>query len=288
VSQNSLHPHHPQVPLKSVAIGNGLISRSDTIFGYWETLCTTSPGVPEPIFNKTRCDILAANMPRCMDVLKTCDAYPDPALCGAAETVCMDEVAGYYEREIGIGGRNPYDITAPCDLDVLCYDGIAQIVDYLNLESSFQALGVPPSIQNYSIYSWDVEEAFRRTVDIQISTEPQVRYLLANQVDVLIYQGNLDLVCNTAGAKRWAANFQWQGQAEFTATEMKPWTSVVDGQERKAGMFKEVNINMVAGDEKATRFALVTIDRAGHMVPLDQPEVALDMLTRWLAGKSFD
>lgn len=162
---------------------------------------------------------------------------------------------------------------------MLCYDGITQIVDYLNLESSFQALGVPPSIQNYSIYSWDVEEAFRRTVDIQISTEPQVRYLLANQVDVLIYQGSLDLVCNTAGAKRWAANFRWQGQAEFTATEMKPWTSVVDGQERKAGMFKEVNINMVAGDEKATRFALVTIDRAGHMVldPLSLEAVMADI-----------
>lgn len=106
-----------------------------------------------------------------------------------------------------------------------------------------------------------------------------MRYLLANQVDVLIYQGSLDLVCNTAGAKRWAANFQWQGQAEFTATEMKPWTSVVDGQERKAGMFKEVNINMVAGDEKATRFALVTIDRAGHMVldPLSLEAVMADI-----------
>jgi cathepsin A (carboxypeptidase C) len=183
------------------------------------------------------------------------------------------------------------------------------IQNYLNLESSFDALGVPSAIQNYSIYSPAVEAAFDLTIDLGISTVPQVQYLLANQVDILLYQGNLDLACNTAGTKRWTSNLQWKGQAEFTSKELKPWTSVVGGEETAAGKFKEVNIKMVDGDEKRTRFALVTIDRAGHMVcvpryypltpmaadircdwqvPLDQPEIALDMLTRWLAGKSFD
>ena len=109
MKQNILYPQQPQVPLKSVAIGNGLISRPDTIFGYWETLCTTNPGVPGPIFNQTRCDIMAANMPRCMDVLRTCDSHPDPALCSAAETVCTDGVLALYESESGVGGRNRFD-----------------------------------------------------------------------------------------------------------------------------------------------------------------------------------
>jgi len=69
---------------------------------------------------------------------------------------------------------------------------------------------------------------------------------------------------------------------------LKPWKSVRDGEEVVAGQFKEVNIQMVEGDSKKTRFALVTIDGSGHMVPQDQPEIALDMLNRWLAGKSFD
>ena len=107
--QNNLYPDHPKIPLKSVAIGNGLISRPDTIFGYWETLCTTNPGVTEPIFNQTRCNILAANMPRCIEVLETCNTRPDPALCAAAEAVCKETVANYYEGEAGAGGRNPYD-----------------------------------------------------------------------------------------------------------------------------------------------------------------------------------
>jgi cathepsin A (carboxypeptidase C) len=140
------------------------------------------------------------------------------------------------------------------------------ITNYLNLESSFRALGVPSAIKEYSTISPEIERAFFRTVDIQISTEPQVHYLLSNQVDVLIYQGNLDLVCNTAGAKRWASNFQWKGQAEFTSKAMKSWTNVINGTETKVGTFKEVNIKMIEGDEKTTRFALVTVDGSGHMV----------------------
>jgi cathepsin A (carboxypeptidase C) len=82
----------------------------------------------------------------------------------------------------------------------------------------------------------------------------------------------------------------WKGQAAFTSQDLKPWrSSAIEGQEEKvAGMFKEVNVRMVEGDKKTTRFALVTIDGSGHMVPQDQPEVALDMLTRWLNGESFD
>lgn len=99
-----------------------------------------------------------------------------------------------------------------------------------------------------------------------ISLIPQVQYLLANQVDILIYQGNLDLACNTAGAKRWTANMAWKGQAEFVAKELKSWNSKIEGKEKSAGKWKEVNVRMVEGDHKTTRFAFVTIDGSGHMV----------------------
>lgn len=60
----------------------------------------------------------------------------------------------------------------------------------------------------------------------------------------------------------------WKGQAAFTSKELKPWKSIKDGEEVVAGTFKEVNIKMVDGNEKTTRFALVTVDGAGHMVRL--------------------
>jgi len=274
--------------LKSVAIGNGYVSPLDTAYGYWETLCTTNPGVKEPIFNETRCEIIAANLPRCIDVTKTCYDRPDPAICNAASMVCWDGVIGHYNSESYAGGRNRFDITAPCDIDDFCYANTALIQDYLNLDTSFAALGVPSVVKNFNVSSDAVAMAFELTGDLEITMKPEMQFLLASQIDLLIYQGNLDLACNTAGAKRWTASLSWKGQAAFTSQDLKPWKSVVDGEMKEVGMFKEVNIKMVEGDEKKTRFALVTIDGSGHMVPQDQPEVALDMLTRWFAGKSFD
>lgn len=164
---------------------------------------------------------------------------------------------------------NPADnilVTAPCDVDDFCYANTILLQDYLNLDTTFTALSIPKEVKNFTAGSMAVENAFMLTNDWGISTVPQVQYLLANQIDVLIYQGNLDLACNTAGAKRWTANMQWKGQSAFTALELKPWKSSKDGKEVVAGKFKEVNIKMVEGDGKTTRFALVTIDGSGHMV----------------------
>jgi cathepsin A (carboxypeptidase C) len=85
------------------------MSPKDTFYGYWETLCTTNPGVSAPIFNKTRCDIMATNMPRCMDVANTCIRNPDTDICNTAISVCMDGVTSWYENESGKGGRNRFD-----------------------------------------------------------------------------------------------------------------------------------------------------------------------------------
>jgi cathepsin A (carboxypeptidase C) len=173
------------------------------------------------------------------------------------------------ERSLDIlnPATNPdVQVTAPCDIDDFCYANTALIEEYLNLNSSFAALNPPKVIKKFSVASYAVADAFEITNDLEISLMPQLEYILANQVDVLIYQGNLDLACNTAGAKRWTANMPWKGQSAFTSQDLKPWKSVRDGDEVVAGQFKEVNIQMVEGDSKKTRFALVTIDGSGHMV----------------------
>lgn len=96
--------------------------------------------------------------------------------------------------------------------------------------------------------------------------QPQVQYLLSQQIDVLFYQGNLDLACNTAGNVRWANSMPWKGQTAFAAQGLRPWKAVVGGEERVVGSFKEIGIKMVEGNRKTTRFAVVTVDGAGHMV----------------------
>ena len=292
LTQNSLHPHHTQIPLRSVLIGNAALSLLETAFGYWETLCTTKPGVPQPVFNTTRCDIMAANIPRCLNLARVCQSHPDPAICMAASTVCWHGVIKWYDGESGPGGRNRFDITAPCEIEDFCYISTMYVQEYLNLPWVQNALHVTEDMPayggNYSVSSKAVSAAFDLTNDIELSMEPQMRFLLEAGIDVLLYQGKLDIACNTAGNIRWAENLVWKGWAEFWSGEWKPWgRGLGDGGEgTKAGEAKSVRIDM--GGSKKTRFTFVTVDGSGHMVPQDQPVVALDILRRWLANEEFD
>ncbi|KAF2790897.1 carboxypeptidase Y precursor [Melanomma pulvis-pyrius CBS 109.77] len=283
VTQNVLYPKRPQVNLSSVLIGNGYVSPLHTAFGYWETLCTTNPGIESPVFNSTRCDIMASNLPRCMDLGSVCYSHPDPAICQAAAQVCWTGVIEHYDGESGDGGgnRNRFDITRPCDTkDELCYAEIPRIETYLNLPWVWAALHIPSVLKNYSVISYEVADAFELTNDLGISTQPQVLYLLESGIDVLFYQGNLDLACNTAGNLQWANSMPWKGQPAFVAQEKRRWK--IDGEE--VGWFKEVKTDM-GGRE--TTFAFATIWGSGHLVPYDQPKVALELVKRWVEGRSY-
>jgi len=156
-------------------------------------------------------------------------------------------------------------VTAPCEVDEFCYPSALFAESYLNLKSTLAMLEVPAVVKNFTLSSDPVYEAFLLNMDISTTMVPQIQYLLSEQINILIYQGNLDLACNTASAKRWTAAMPWKGQPAFTSQDLKPWKSVVEGKEKVVGTFKEVNIKM-GKDDKKTRFALVTINNAGHMV----------------------
>lgn len=225
---------------------------------------------------------MATHLPRCMELAKVCYNYPDPAICLAAEEVCWTGVIEHYDGESGAGGRNRFDISHPCETkDDLCYPEIQNIDMYLNLPWVWEALHVPKAVGKYSVISMEIAIAFSLTSDGGTSTQPQVLYLLENGVDVLFYQGNLDLACNTAGNLQWAHNFQWKGQPAFVAQLKRVWKH----EDEEVGWFKEVKTVTASGRE--TTFAFATVNRAGHMVPFDKPKQALALVDKWLKTRSY-
>jgi len=204
---------------------------------------------------------MATNLPRCMKLAEICYNNPDPALCQVAEEICWEGVVEWYDGESYAGGRNRFDITIPCVLDDFCYKQVADIQKYLNRKQIWKALDVPEALPGYNVSSEEVAIAFSLAGDEGLTTEPQVVYLLSKGIDTLIYQGNLDLACNTAGNLKWFSDVPWKGQPEFNAKPLTPWYS--DG--KAAGKFKEVRIQM-PGNDKKTRLTFLTVDDAGHMV----------------------
>ncbi|KAB8255071.1 alpha/beta-hydrolase [Aspergillus pseudonomiae] len=286
LKQNQRYPTEPQIHLQSCLVGNGFMSPMDSMYGYWETLCTTNPGVSVPVFNETRCDRMATNIPRCMQVAETCVRHPDPALCQAAYSVCYEGVLGWYEDEVGEGGRNRFDITTPCEIDDICYVQAAHIQQYLNSPAVWAALLPPKQITEYKFVSDNVIQAFDTTSEGMTSASDLVVFLLSHGVHFLAYQGNLDLACNTAGTLRWANALRWKGQVAFESKPLHPWMSTAIGRNETVGTAKEVQVRVDSHGE-TVRFALVTVDGAGHLVPQDRPDVAFDMMLRWITGDAF-
>lgn len=46
---------------------------------------------------------------------------------------------------------------------------------------------------------------------------PEIKYLLTNDVDVLIYAGDLDYICNYLGNKAWTLALDWAYKNEFNS-----------------------------------------------------------------------
>lgn len=80
--------------------------------------------------------------------------------------------------------------------------------------------------------------------------------------------GDVDYICNYLGNKAWTLALDWAEGESFVAAEDHDWQG--SGLARTAG-----------------GFTFLQVYDAGHMVPSDQPEVALDMITNFVNGGSF-
>lgn len=94
----------------------------------------------------------------------------------------------------------------------------------------------------------------------------EVDELLSMGINVTIYSGQVDLICATKGTEAWVQKLKWEGLQNFNNVEREP---------------------IYCGDEIVTRgffksyrnLHFYWILEAGHFVPVDQPCVALRMLS---------
>lgn len=91
-------------------------------------------------------------------------------------------------------------------------------------------------------------------------------------VKILALNGNDDFTCNTYGQKIIYDALEWSGQADFRA---RAWSDLP----------KEIAGTGSLKGTKDGRLALVTVDKAGHMVPGYQPKASYQILEKWLAAE---
>ncbi len=74
---------------------------------------------------------------------------------------------------------------------------------------------------------------------------------------VVVYSGKEDYICNYLGGSEWTNVTQWKNQDEFEKASLVPWQ---DGEGEVFGQVKS-----------GGGLSFVQVERAGHMVPMDQP-----------------
>jgi len=154
-----------------------------------------------------------------------------------------------------------YDIRIPCDAPPLCYD-FDQSDVFLNRDDVQAALGITGRkwvecdklVHTYLLGDW------------MTNLMPQVADMLDNSdLEVLVYSGDKDWICNWRGGEAWTEATKWGSKDDFNAASYNDWT--VSGA--AAGSMRQFG-----------NLHFLRVFDAGHMVPMDQPENALAMLTR--------
>jgi len=159
---------------------------------------------------------------------------------------------------------NLYDIRKGCDVPPLCYD-FGNMDKFLAREDVQKELGVTER-------SWTSCDMIVHTFmlgDWIVDLSNEVLNVMKKGVKVLVYSGDKDFVCNWRGGEAWTHSLNWEKKEEFKTSEYKKWN--LKGKD--VGEYKLVD-----------NLAFLRVYDAGHMVPMDQPEVSLKMLDELMFG----
>lgn len=261
-----------RIPLKGFAIGNGLTQPTIQEHYFYEMATTggvkqggtmtTPSGLIRNIAEQRAMKHSKFKKP-CFDQTEACNRGDREQCVNALQSCAMATLIPYGKAT----GHNHYDMRIPCEVPGLCYD--MDTVDvFFNDPSVREQIGAPNDGEGWQACKSDVYEHFAS--DFSRDYQHLVADMANDGIEVLIYAGDCDYICNWLGNQAWVLELEWTGKQEFNNAGMKEWAGP-DGE--TAGRLR-----------KYKNFQFLQVYQAGHMVPMDQPAVALHMLNRFLAG----
>ncbi|KAJ7134876.1 peptidase S10 serine carboxypeptidase [Mycena epipterygia] len=256
-----------KINLQSVMIGNGLTDPLIQMPSVPEYACDG----PFAVFdtNSRQCRSLRSRASICERMVKACYATNTQVACAPANLYCWGLWGVAQEAK-----RNVYDVRMPCDTQIdgpLCYPELPWIDEFMNRPEVKRELGADPRAPDFVTCNNPTNFAFLLQGEGVKDSKSLLTELVDNGIRLLIYAGNADMMCNYMGESRWIAELPSQHKDAFEKAPFLPWTV----SDRQAGVVRSAG-------EGAGNVTYLTVFEAGHMVPHDQPEAALDMLTKWI------
>ena len=260
------------IPLAGLSVGNGMTDPYIQFNWYsklsyqWCQMVKGTPCVSESTYEQMR-----SSLQMCNELTAACNSKAD-ADCGLAMQVCSSSQMGPFQDT----GLNVYDIRIPCKVPGLCYD-FSKATAFLNRADVQQSLGVASQGITWQSCNMQVNQMFGN--DWMRDFNQTIPALLGSGIRVMIYSGDVDFICNWLGNKAWSLALEWPGKASFNAANDAPWWVNMESAGR---------IRTVTGNNNTLLFSFVQVHDAGHMVPMNQPQRALDMVTHFVNDEAFN
>eukprot|EP00929_Paragymnodinium_shiwhaense_P029482 TRINITY_DN1687_c0_g1_i2.p1 TRINITY_DN1687_c0_g1~~TRINITY_DN1687_c0_g1_i2.p1 ORF type:complete len:477 (+),score=153.76 TRINITY_DN1687_c0_g1_i2:78-1508(+) len=254
-----------KIPLKGLGVGNGL---TDPEVQYqWYAQMGKDGGKSEGgtlekgvITNPLAQAAMRAAINPCVSKIKSCNEGNQSSACGGAYSTCNYGQLVPYQMT----GMNVYDMRIKCAKPPLCYD-FSSVETFLNSADTQKQLGVTKKWESCNMA---VNAAMQG--DYMKNYHTTLPDMLADDVKVLIYAGDVDYICNWLGNKKWTLALEWPHKDDFNKAADVDYK--VDG--KAGGRIRSAN-----------GFHFMQVFQAGHMVPMDQPAVASQMVNDFIAGK---
>ncbi|CAG8610619.1 10705_t:CDS:10 [Rhizophagus irregularis] len=252
-------PDYRKYNLKGIAIGNGWIDPVSQYNAYYTF------SVEKGLLDGEDKDTAEKQLKKCMKEQKKKPTIHLDICEQILQTILKHSIQKVGENETCI---NQYDIRDHSDSYPSCgskwpYE-LSDITQYLRRADVIGAIHA----ENQQLGWVECNHGVGRGFDND-NSPPSVTLLpaLLKQINVLLYSGDQDLICNTNGTNDMLENLEWNGHKGFQNLTTLPYFV----NHTKAGyILSERNLTYVV------------VYNSSHMVPYDKPVVSMDMMYRFM------
>lgn len=248
-------------PLKGLLIGNGWISPREQYPAYLEYVekrNLVESGSPDH-------QRIIDSVDKCMKRIDKMDAKAEGSKGMVLINVCEDILSVINSATLKDGlCLNQYNTTEYRTCGSSWPVGLNHVTAYLRRPAVIEALHAEDAPQKWEQCSNTVGSHFWTPNSV-----PSVLLLpaLLEKLPILLFAGDRDLMCAGIGIERMIEKLEWNGEVGFGGEQPQDWT--VDG--------------VLSGQWTTARgLTYVNFYNSSHMVPIDAPAAAHDMILRFM------
>mmetsp|Transcript_34134 Transcript_34134/g.89807 ORF Transcript_34134/g.89807 Transcript_34134/m.89807 type:complete len:747 (-) Transcript_34134:123-2363(-) len=150
-----------------------------------------------------------------------------------------------------------------------------RVEKYLNKKDVREAIHATQTPHTFKECMDPPYDALKHQDGLGVVKELQVVLDHSHGVRLLFFNGQFDIICNHIGVEKALNGLKWKGANDFRTAAHSVWTGAGTDSHPKGYV------------SSAGPLSLLLVLGSGHMVPMDRPEDALDMLHRFTHKETF-